>query len=166
MFPWFHLSLFIHLLAVITFVGGMAFLAMILVPALREPDLKDHAGAVMRSAARRFGRIGAISVLLLVITGFTNAWAKGYGDILFSSEFWKLPYAHLFGTKFVIALLIIALSLAHVGRQGKETLDAMSSEPAASETERMRKRSALLGRLTMVLALLAIMMGLLMSRPL
>jgi copper resistance protein D len=164
MFPWFHLSLFIHLLAVITFVGGMAFLAMILVPALREPDLKNSAGPVMRAAARRFGKIGAASVLILIVTGFTNAFAKGYGAVFFSSEFWKLPYAHLFGTKFVLALAIIAVSMMHIGRRGNRALDAMNSEPAAEMTARLQRSSARSGRINMVLALIAVVLGILMSR--
>ncbi len=165
MFPWFQISLFIHLLAVVTFVGGMAFLAMILVPSLREPDLKAHAGAVMRSAARRFGKIGAASVLILLVTGFTNAFAKGYGAVFLSAEFWRLPYAHLFGTKFVIALAIILVSMMHIGRQGHQAIDAMQVEPAAETTERMRRKSANIGRINMVLALVAMLLGILMSRP-
>lgn len=161
---WYIVSLFIHILAAMTFVGGMLFLVMVLVPTLRAPEVKAHAGVVMSEAARRFGRVGAASVVVLILTGLTNAYFKGFGAALMGSDFWSTPYAHLFGGKFIIALVIAFLSLQHVGKAGKDTLQAMQVAPAEEATARLRRRSALLGRVNLVLALIAILFGLLLSR--
>jgi uncharacterized membrane protein len=62
---WWHLTRWLHLLAMAFFVGGQLFLAAVVVPVLRGGENKEP----IRRVARRFGVGSAVAILVLVITG-------------------------------------------------------------------------------------------------
>jgi uncharacterized membrane protein len=64
---------FLHVLALIFFVGGQLMLVVAVVPALR--GLEDD--SAMRAVARRFGIAGVIALAVLIATG--AAMAAHYG---------------------------------------------------------------------------------------
>ena len=57
----------VHLLAAIAWVGGMAFLSLVLVPVLKQEPFAAQRGLLIKTAAGRFRAVvwGAIAVLLL-----------------------------------------------------------------------------------------------------
>src|SRR3954454_16108069 len=55
---------FLHLLGVATFVGGQLMLALVVTPSLRGQD-----PALMRGAARRFGIVSVVALVVIVATG-------------------------------------------------------------------------------------------------
>lgn len=59
----------IHLLAAVTWIGGMVFLSSVLSPLLRSESVTAAQVELFRSAARRFRLVVWLSICSLVITG-------------------------------------------------------------------------------------------------
>jgi putative copper export protein len=74
---------FLHLLAIAAFVGGQLMLALVVTPALRGQD-----PALMRGAARRFGIVSAVALVVIVASGAAMAsHFDRWGD---STLHWKI----------------------------------------------------------------------------
>jgi putative copper resistance protein D len=78
----------LHLLAVVTWIGGMIFVNLSLVPSISNMA-PEQQGAVMGRVTKRFSIISMICILVLLITGFLKvpegmlfAPASHYGLIL------------------------------------------------------------------------------------
>jgi uncharacterized membrane protein len=67
---------FLHVAALVFFVGGQLMLAFAVVPVLRGSDEE----ATMRSIARRFGIASAVALLVLIATGAAMAGQFGRWD--------------------------------------------------------------------------------------
>ncbi len=153
-----------HILTAVTLVGGMLFLTMTLLPVLRGSRDKAASGAIMTATAASFNRVGAVSLVVLIVTGFTNAIFKGFGMGVFSASFWSATYAHTMGAKLIIALALAGLGLYHGGKSGKQVLAAMENAPDDPDTAGMRRKSSFTGRISLVLSLVAVLLGIVMSR--
>lgn len=64
-----HLLIWLHLLAAVAWVGGMLFLSLILVPALKQQMAEAPRAALFRAVARRFRLLVWGAIALLLITG-------------------------------------------------------------------------------------------------
>jgi putative copper export protein len=74
---------FLHLLAIAVFVGGQLMLVLVVTPSLRGQDL-----ALMRSAARRFGIVSVVALVVIIATGAAMAsHFDRWGD---STLHWKI----------------------------------------------------------------------------
>jgi uncharacterized membrane protein len=60
---------FIHLLAVVTWVGGMLFIALVLVPITRRLEDAALRTRLVQDSGRRFRTVGWIALGLIVATG-------------------------------------------------------------------------------------------------
>lgn len=65
---------FLHVVALVFFVGGQLVLAVAIVPVLREDD------SAMRAVARRFGIASVVALGLLIATGAAMAGQFGRWD--------------------------------------------------------------------------------------
>ncbi|MDZ7683507.1 MAG: hypothetical protein U5J63_17795 [Fodinibius sp.] len=74
----YHLSVFIHILSAIFWIGGMLFTAAVLVPASRHQLLKNKKGAFFALVGKKFSRISWVLFLILIVTGITNLLARGF----------------------------------------------------------------------------------------
>lgn len=166
MHTYFLISLWIHLITAMVWIGGMLFMVMVLMPTMRQPDFKEQAPAIIGHAARKFKRIGWSCLLVLFVTGITNLIFKGFGDSLHTGGFWQLPYAHMLATKIVLLLIIVCMSVYHDLKMGPATIEAMKANPDAPETIKMRKSAVMHGRVTLLLSLVMVTLGLLMARGL
>lgn len=77
---------FLHLVAALTWIGGMLFVALVLVPVTRridDPALRRH---LMHAVAVRFRTVGWIAIALLLATGLANIWLRP--ELLTLPRFW------------------------------------------------------------------------------
>lgn len=58
-----------HLLGVTLWVGGIVIMGAVMVPAARALNDRDTARTVIRAIARRFGVVGGIAWVLILVTG-------------------------------------------------------------------------------------------------
>jgi copper resistance protein D len=150
MYIW---SVFIHLIIFAFWIGGMLFTAAVLVPATRK-RLAEHRGLLFMELGTRFSRLTWVLFPLLIITGITALYGKGYDtDFLMSAEFWRSGYGrgimgklHLFG-------LVLIISGVHDFWLGPKAARLMETDPDNPNTARLRKASSWVGRINLLLGL-------------
>jgi uncharacterized membrane protein len=101
------LLVWLHLLAAISWIGGMLFLSVVMVPALKREPFVSQKGLLFRAIAWRFRSVvwGAIAVLL--VTGLLLLHERGI-SISDPSEWPKILV-----TKLGLVTLLLLLTLIH-----------------------------------------------------
>jgi uncharacterized membrane protein len=158
--------MWLHLLAAIVWIGGLAFISMVLAPTLRDPALRGQAAPLLRAAGRRFMRIGYASLAVLLVTGAANLFFKAGGSFAAIAAWWLTPYGLLLAAKLALVALVIALSLYHDFVVGPAASRAMQADPLGAAALALRRRAALLGRTNALLSLVIMTVALLLVRGL
>jgi uncharacterized membrane protein len=157
-FTWF------HVLAASAWAGGMMFLSLALVPALRAlPDRKAGIDLI-RTTGRRFKLLGWVALAVLIITGIGNLWARGLLPALHSPDFWRIGYGHIFGIKLALVGTTLLISGLHDFLVGPRAIEVMRRNPDAPATKRLRLIASWMGRANFLLALAIILCGVLLVR--
>lgn len=130
---------FVHVLAAVTWLGGMLFIALVLVPVTRrlpDPDLRLR---LIRDLGTRFRTVGWIAIGVLVLTGLGNLWVRP--ELLGASRFhWKAG----------LIVLALALSVLHDFVLG----------PRAGAAAGPRRRASWIARLNVLVVLAIVALGL------
>ena len=97
----------IHILSIVIWMGGVAFVTMVLIPVIRSTSFKTEQLLIFNAVENRFASIARIVVILAGLSGFymtykLNAW----GRFLEAQYFWMHAMA-LVWLMFVIALFVI-----------------------------------------------------------
>jgi uncharacterized membrane protein len=133
---------FLHVLAVATWVGGMLFIALVLVPVTRglgDPALRTR---LVQEAGRRFRTVGWIALALLVATGL--------GNLALRPELLGAPRFHV---KLGLVVVALALSALH-----DFVLGPRAGRPGAPPAARLR--ASWLARVNVLVALAIVALGL------
>lgn len=155
----YYVSVVLHILAAITWIGGMFFLMLVVVPWLRKGD-RASAAALLSATGTRFRTIGWVCFAIALATGTFNLWVRGVRLASFTDAVWL---ASPFGTAVVLKLsvfaLVLAISFVHDFIDGPRATAAIARDPRSSEAERMRRRASVLGRSNAVLALVLVLLA-------
>ena len=101
----------IHLLAAMATFGGAMFMRFGLLPAATE-SLDDSPRQKLREAGRgRWARFVHGAIGLLLVTGLVN-----FVRLAQSSDLPAMPYHAIFGTKFILALIVFFVATVVVGK--------------------------------------------------
>ncbi|GIW42212.1 MAG: hypothetical protein KatS3mg076_2789 [Candidatus Binatia bacterium] len=158
-------SVWLHILAACAWIGGMLFLALVLVPLLRRPELGAQRGVLLHLTGVRFRTLGWAALAVLVLTGLVNLTARGIDlSMLGSLVFWKSTFGSTLALKLGIVLGILALSLVHDFTVGPRATLLARSAPDSPEAERLRRAASWIGRANLLLALLAAALGVVLVR--
>ncbi|NGP90124.1 DUF4149 domain-containing protein [Fodinibius halophilus] len=150
----YYLSVYIHIISAIFWLGGMLFTAGVLVPVSRKPLLRNKKGAFFTVVGKKFSRISWALFLVLIITGITNLLTRGYTvDQLLDPSFWANIFGGYLFIKLHIFALILIVSGIHDFYAGPKAAELMDSQPESNKTNKMRKLSSWLGRLNLLLGL-------------
>lgn len=150
MYIW---SAFIHLIISAFWIGGMLFTAAVLVPATRK-KLAEHRGLLFTELGTRFSRITWVLFPLLIITGITALYGKGYStDDLLSSGFWGTAYGSKLMGKLHLFSLVLIVSGIHDFWLGPKAAKMMETDPDNPKTATLRKGSSWVGRINLLLGL-------------
>ena len=148
----YHFSVWLHVIGVSFWIGGMLFLPMVLLPAIKDhPDRRN----LLMTTGLKFRFAGYIVLTLLLITGILNMYLRG---IDLSWKFLVISrYGKLVITKLFLFLLIIAVSLLH---------DVQARKNLLSEKEKMRFKTIAKwsGRILLIISLAMAFIGVLLSR--
>jgi len=158
------LSVFLHIFAAIVWLGGMLFLVIVIMPALRGSGFRDARSALVAAVGKAFRPVGWACLIVLVITGFLNLHFRGMSAMLTESSFWRGSLGQVLAVKLVVVALLLALSAAHDFWVGPRAVRAAKQQPGSADHVRWRQRAAWMGRLTALLALLAVFLGVLLVR--
>ena len=159
------LSVWLHIMAAIVWVGGTIFLVVVLVPAIRRPEFGGIASALIRFTALRFRWVGWVCFCIFVLTGVVNLLARGIGlRELRETIFWQGSFGRTLAIKLILVAAILLISAFHDFFLGPRAAAAWEADPASAETLRLRRQAVQLGRLNLLLALLVIMLGVMLVR--
>jgi copper resistance protein D len=148
----YHVSVWLHIIGVSFWIGGMLFLPMVLLPSIKDhPDRRN----LLIATGLKFRFAGYIVLTLLLVTGILNMYLRGIDlswNFLVISRYGKLVIA-----KLLLFLLIIAVSLVH---------DVQARKKLLSEAERMRFKSIARwsGRILLIISLAMAFIGVVLSR--
>jgi putative copper resistance protein D len=165
-YVWFLVSMWIHLLAAITWIGGLAFIAMVLVPTLRRPELKSQAVLLLRVSGAKFMRIAYATLVTLVVTGTSNLFLKAGGSWDNVAALWPTTYGRLLEAKITLVVVVIALALYHDFVVGPAATRAMEADPSGAAALALRRRASWIGRINTLLSLAIMTLALLLVRGL
>jgi uncharacterized membrane protein len=133
---------FLHVLAAITWIGGMLFVALVLVPVVRSQADPALRARLFHQVGVRFRVVGWVALLLLLATGLANLWMRPY--LLTLSRFqWKLG----------LVVLALGLSALH-----DFVLGPRAGVPGADPA--LRVWASWIARINVLVVLIVVVLGL------
>ncbi len=146
-------SVWLHILAAMTWIGGMAFLVLVVVPWLRRGD-RVNAAAFLADTGRRFRNVGWSCFGIVLVTGTFNLWVRGVRLPDFMHPEWRAtPFGRAVLWKLALFTAVLVVSAYHDFVIGPRAIIAIRSDPRSEAAEALRRRASLLGRLNALLAL-------------
>ncbi len=155
----------VHLLAAAAWVGGSLFLALAVIPGIRQPqfrpimpDLLDFIGRRARTLGwAALGTLIASGLIILLLRGITPA-------TLIDGAFWRTGFAHTLATKFVAVGLVLALTALHDFGVGVRANQLARKDPTSAEARRLRRLAIWFARLNLGLAVLIVGLSVVLAR--
>ena len=152
--------IWIHLLAAISWIGGMVFLSLVLAPLVRKGSATPEFMALFQSAARRFRIVAWLAIGVLLATG-PILLSERHIDFINPAT-----WSQIVTLKLGLVALLILLTLLH-----DLTLGLRVSEVSAIlESARTRREQSLvrtarwLPRLSLLIALAVIVVAVMLAR--
>ena len=133
---------FLHLLAALTWFGGMLFVALVLVPVTWRLEDAPLRRRLVQASGVRFRTVGWIAIGLLVATPVANVWLRP--ELLSLTRFWVK------GTLVAVAIVL--------GGLHDFVLGPRSGRPDAPPS--MRSAASWLARANVLLVLVVVYLGL------
>lgn len=146
----YRLSVTLHLLAAMLWVGGMGLFAIVVVPVARRTLEPAQTQSLLRGVGTRFARVGWWVLGTLLVTGIMNLACRGNLSQVGSADFWGSS----FGTTLAAKLLVVALVASASAIHGRD-----------ARTEGVsRARASWLGRATLLLSLVVVVLAVFLVR--
>jgi putative copper resistance protein D len=144
------LSVLLHVLAALVWVGGMFFVALVAVPVARRRPPEERV-ALLDALGRRFRVVGWASIGVLVVTGVTNVALRGVTwETVVSGQLAASTFGQLLVAKLLAVLAMLGLSAWHDFGVGPASTRA-GTDPAGAAA--LRRRASRIGRTNAALAL-------------
>src|SRR4051794_18410037 len=149
----YQVSVFVHILSAIVWVGGMLFLALVVVPATRGLPPAERS-ALFGAISRRFRTVGWICIGVLIVTGAINAAFRGVTwDTMFTAALWSSAFGTTLALKIGVVAVMVGLSVYHDFVIGPRSVRIMKqgtlvmTPDVIAEGQRLRSRASVIGRL-------------------
>jgi copper resistance protein D len=159
---------FVHIVAALAWIGGMVFVAVVLVPVLRRESPEVRAG-LLDAAGRRFRSVGWAALIILLITGVWNLRNRGLPwSTILSGELFAGSLGRILLVKLLLVLVTLALSAVHDWVLGPAAtrLAQQRSRDAQGRAVRLRRRASYVARLNALVALIIILLAVSLVRGL
>ncbi len=101
-----YLVMWIHLIAVVTWIGGLLFFPLVLRPALQSLPSDSQKAEILRRVGLRFRTIGWISLITLILTGAFNILTEG-GSARIESAWGAVLMLKLFVVAVIVGLTLV-----------------------------------------------------------
>ena len=106
-------SVWLHILAAMTWVGGMVIFVAAVMPLLRRMDSSLRAASIAWFG-RRLRTVSWICFGVLAVTGSFNLWVRGVrAEDLWRPEWQATTFGRLMLAKLVLVVVAVALSAVH-----------------------------------------------------
>jgi uncharacterized membrane protein len=144
----------LHILSAMLWVGGMGFFALVVVPSARAELAPPEAVRLLRRAGARFTKVGWAALGVLGVTGILNLWYRGVLPLLASGAFWQTPFGMVLAAKLVVVAAVLAVSILH----------ARDASARAHTAPSVQRRVSLLGRGILGLSLVVVALAVVLVR--
>ena len=141
---------FVHILAATTWVGGIIYMVLVLLPSLKTLD-PSSAKVLMGGLSKRFTMVAWTSIILLIITGGMQIQPGTLFD--FSSQYGTFLTIKL-GS--VLLMILIALYITFALYPKVRKLAPAPGEEPSSEFVSLQRRLPLLAKINLILGILVI----------
>jgi len=160
-------SVWLHILAAAVWIGGMVFLALVLVPVTRRPEYRPIAAGLVQWTGERFRWVGWTCLGLLVLSGGFNLAYQGFGWAdLWTGRLWEGGFGRVLAVKLLLVAVILLLSAVHDFLVGPRATVLWQARPDSPEARRLRRRASWFGRLNLALGLAVVALAVLLVRGL
>lgn len=149
----YYVSVTIHILAAMLWLGGMFFLGIVGAPALRSVEPPALGQKLFDGLGRRFRTVGWITVGVAVVTGVINMHYRGWlhwDGVLNSAAFWRTATGTALSAKLGFVVLMLAVEAYHDFVVGPA---AGRVQPGSDESMRLRRRASWLARVAALFGL-------------
>lgn len=158
-------SLVFHVLAAAAWIGGMLFMALVLVPGLRKLEDARMRRELIHATGGYFRLVGWVALAVLLVTGALNLIGRGMGpQVWLQAEFWRAGYGRMLAAKLLIFVCILAISVVHDWFIGLRANDAQVIAPGSPQALRLRRLATWFGRFNLLLSIAMLVLGILLSR--
>lgn len=159
------LSVWLHILAAVVWIGGTVFLVLVLVPATRQPEYRGISVSLIHWTGVRFRWIGWVCLGLLLLSGTFNLAYRGVGWVdVWSGQLWQGPFGRVLGIKLLLVGLILLISVLHDFAIGPRATVMGQQNPASPRAVQLRRQAVWLGRFNLLLALVVVALGVVLVR--
>jgi len=162
----YNLVVLIHVLATIIWLGGMFFIAIVMVPVLRRLEPPQKRIEVLSATATRFRAISWIAILVLLITGVLNAINHGVTmQKISTGEFFSSNFGKILILKLILVFAMLVLSAIHDFILGPRLIELLNSSNPDSFTklQKNRKYVSWLARINALLGILVVACAVMLS---
>jgi len=163
-----NLVVFIHVMAAMMWVGGMLFIAIVVIPALKNFEPPQKRIEVISATATRFKKIGWISIGILFVTGLINIANHGVTHkMIFSDSFLSTHFGKVLIIKLTLFLIMVLLSASHdfiLGPKHIKLLERPKSDAEAqSEIAKNKKLVSWLARVNVIVVVMIVACAVMLS---
>lgn len=160
-------ALLLHILAAVVWIGGMAFLGIVLIPVLRDPSLRAQAVPLIQRTGRRFRNLGWTCLVILVVTGIINLGRWGVDWARFTNGvFWSSTWGRILAVKLGLVAATLVLSLLHDLVFGPRAAAKLREVPGSAEALRLRRLASWMGRVNLLLGVGIVALAIMLVRGL
>ena len=149
----------LHLLAVTTWIGGLFFYILVLVPSLQELE-PPQAGKLVGAITKRYVPITWGSLVVLIVTGILISKSRGVLGVKLGSTYGVMLFIkHLLTLVMIVNGIIISAVIGpKLKPQVPPPVEQPSGPPAGPPPQviKLRKLMAALGKLQVVFAVLVL----------
>lgn len=159
------LSVWLHIMAAAVWIGGMVFLVLVLLPVVRRRMHEGTAPGLIHWTGLRFRTVGWVCMGFLVLSGILNLALRGIGwSHLWDGGLWRSAFGRILGIKLLLVSAILLLGAGHDFIIGPRATARWQAHPSSPEARRLRRQAAWLGRLSLLLSLLVVALGVMLVR--
>jgi len=151
----------IHVFAALFWLGGMFFLAAIGAPVLRKVEPPELRAALFRQLGEQFRIVGWITIAILLVTGVLNLHLRGILAMVLEDGFWSTRYGVTLGWKLGAVAAMLVIQAIHDFMLGPASVRATPGSAAALQ---LRRRAALLARLSAVFGIVIVIAAVKLAR--
>jgi uncharacterized membrane protein len=144
---------FLHLLATVTWIGGMVFANLVLMPSLAAIDPPQR-GRLMGAVVKRFSMLSWGSIAVLLVTGLIATPSQ---QLLNLSTIWGVTLAikHLL----VLSMLVIGVLVGFVVSPKLQAKAPPPGQPPTSDYLKAQKQLSVLATVNMILGILVLLLA-------
>jgi putative copper export protein len=155
MTTWYHISIFLHLVAGAFWIGGMLFLPLVLLPGIKDhPDRRN----LLMVTGLKFRFYGYVMLILILVTGLLNLHFR---EVPFTWKFFtQSHWGRLVSLKIILFLLLILISSIHDILVGRRVV----SQTQTTNNKNLKLIASWTGRILLLISLVMAYVGVVLSR--